>query len=188
MKQGQLAGKSFPPLRCKCLVVWGCKESGGKAYNARWKVFQDVCSLFSLRLERQNEPSSGKNYSSVQMYKSHMHPQIIHVSLSVTISSLTAYQYTTMDCAFLDVIMADLDYKLLNQWVIGVWGHILSWEFHKINPVLAKGTCIQSWRSWWFHEVYGPSGTRWRTLCREPLSQRKDTMQMCSCWTSGAWE
>lgn len=92
------------------------------------------------------------------------------------------------ELCFLDVIMADLDYKLLSQWVIGVWGHILSWEFHKINPVLAKGTCIQSWRSWWFHEVYGPSGTRWRTSCREPLSQRKDTMQMCSCWTSGVWE
>lgn len=96
-------------------MVWGCKESGGKAYNARGKVFQDVYSLFSLRLKHQNEPSSGKNYSSVQMYKFNLYPQIIHVSLSVTISSLTTYQYTTMNCAFLDVSVADLNCKPLDQ-------------------------------------------------------------------------
>lgn len=109
LKQCQLAGKSFPLLRCKCLVVWGCKESGGKTCNSRRKVFKDAYALFSLRLRPQNEPPSRKIPTSVHMDKSHFCPQIVHVSLS-----LTTYQYTAINHAFLDVIMPDLNGRVLD--------------------------------------------------------------------------
>lgn len=92
----------------------GLQRKGVKACNSRRKVFKDVYSLVALRLRPQNKPPSRKIHTSVHMDKSHFYPQIVHVSLSLTISSLTTYQYTTINRAFFDVIMPDLNSKLLD--------------------------------------------------------------------------